>query len=64
MNFVAVSMLTGDRAKYLGLVFAIAFTTVLLETKVWIFAGILQRTISQTASKWRAAVCRQNRLVA
>ena len=49
MTFVAVSMLTGDRSKYLGLVFAIAFTTLLLENHVSIFTGILQRTISQTA---------------
>jgi len=28
MNFVALRMLTGDRAKYLGLIFAIAFCTV------------------------------------
>ena len=26
MNFVALRMLTGDRAKYFGLVFAIAFS--------------------------------------
>jgi hypothetical protein len=31
MNFVAIKMLTGDRAKYLGLIFAIAFSTFLLE---------------------------------
>ena len=31
MNFVAVKMLTGDRAKYLGLIFAIAFSSFLLE---------------------------------
>jgi len=49
VNFVAVSMLTGDQAKYLGLVFAIAFTTFLLENQVSIFAGILQRTISHPA---------------
>jgi len=49
VNFVAVSMLTGDQAKYLGFVFAIAFTTFLLENQVSMFACILQRTISQTA---------------
>ena len=49
MNVVAVSMLTGDRFKYLSLVFPIAFATFLLENQVSIFAGILQRTVSQTA---------------
>jgi putative ABC transport system permease protein len=47
MNFVALTMLTGDRSKYFGLVFAIAFSTMLLENQVSIFAGILQRTTSQ-----------------
>jgi putative ABC transport system permease protein len=47
MNFVALKMLTGDRAKYLGLVFAIAFCTFLLENQTSIFAGILSRTGNQ-----------------
>jgi len=47
MNFVALKMLTGDRAKYLGLIFAIAFCTFLLENQTSIFAGILKRTGSQ-----------------
>jgi len=47
MNFVAWKMLTGDRAKYLGLIFTIAFCTFLLENQTSIFAGILKRTGSQ-----------------
>ncbi len=47
MNFVALRMLTGDRAKYLGLVFAIAFSTFLLENQTSIFAGIMLRTGAQ-----------------
>ncbi len=47
MNFVALKMLTGDRAKYLGLIFAIAFATFLLENQTSIFSGILKRTGSQ-----------------
>jgi len=42
-------MLTGDRAKYLGLIFAIAFSTFLLENQTSIFAGIMRRTGSQIA---------------
>ena len=49
MNFVAWKMLTGDRAKYLGLIFTIAFCTFLLENQTSIFAGILKRTGSQIA---------------
>jgi putative ABC transport system permease protein len=47
MNFVALRMLMGERAKYLGLIFAIAFSTFLLENQTSIFAGILKRTASQ-----------------
>jgi putative ABC transport system permease protein len=47
MNFIALKMLTGDRAKYLALIFAIAFSTFLLENQTSIFAGILRRTGSQ-----------------
>ncbi len=47
MNFVALRMLTGDRAKYLGLIFALAFSTFLLENQTSIFAGIMRRTGSQ-----------------
>jgi putative ABC transport system permease protein len=47
MSFIALRMLTGDRAKYFGLVFAIAFCTFLLENQTSIFANILKRTGSQ-----------------
>ncbi len=47
MNFVAVRMLTGDRAKYLGLIFSIAFSCFLIAQQVSIFAGLLDRMRSQ-----------------
>ena len=47
MNFVALRMLIGDRSKYFGLVFAIAFCTFLLENQTSIFANIMRRTASQ-----------------
>jgi putative ABC transport system permease protein len=40
-------MLLGDRAKYLGLIFAVAFSTFLMSHQSSIFAGIMQRTTSQ-----------------
>src|SRR5881397_2321491 len=40
-------MLTGDRAKYLGLIFAIAFSSFLMAHQASIFAGIMDRTRSQ-----------------
>jgi putative ABC transport system permease protein len=47
MNFIALRMLTGDRAKYLGLVFTIAFASFLLANQISIFAGVIKRTASQ-----------------
>src|SRR5215813_373029 len=40
-------MLTGDRAKYLGLIFAIAFSTFLMSHQTSIFCGLMNRTRSQ-----------------
>jgi putative ABC transport system permease protein len=47
MNFVAWKMLVGDRAKYLGLVFSIAFATFLIAQQASIFTGLMMRTASQ-----------------
>ncbi len=47
MNFVAWKMLTGDKAKYLGLIFAIAFSTFLMSHQASIFCGLMNRTRSQ-----------------
>jgi hypothetical protein len=47
MNFVALRMLTGDRAKYMGLIFAIALSSFLIAEQVSIFAGLLNRMRSQ-----------------
>jgi len=40
-------MLTADRAKYLGLIFAIAFSTFLMSHQISIFFGLMDRTRSQ-----------------
>jgi putative ABC transport system permease protein len=47
MSFVALRMLTGDRAKYLGLIFAIAFSSFLIAQQISIFTGLLDRMRSQ-----------------
>jgi putative ABC transport system permease protein len=47
MNFVAWKMLTGDRAKYFSLIFAIAFASFLLANQISIFIGIMIRPASQ-----------------
>jgi len=56
MRFIALRMLTADRSKYLGLIFAIAFCTFLLQNQTSIFAGILRRTGSQIADITDASV--------
>ncbi len=44
MNVVALRMLFGDRTKYLGLVFGIAFATLLIAQQSSIFVGLMMRT--------------------
>jgi putative ABC transport system permease protein len=47
MNWVALKMLMGDRTKYFGIIFGIAFATLLMAQQISIFAGIMGRTASQ-----------------
>jgi putative ABC transport system permease protein len=47
MYGVALKMLLGDRAKYIGLIFGIAFSTMLMSNQVSIFVGLMSRTASQ-----------------
>jgi putative ABC transport system permease protein len=47
MNWIALKMLTGDRSKYLGLIFGVTFATLLMAQQLSIFVGIMKRTGSQ-----------------
>jgi putative ABC transport system permease protein len=47
MTWIALRMLMGDRAKYLGLIFGVSFATLLMTQQVSIFMGIMQRTANQ-----------------
>ena len=44
---VALKMLLGDSAKYLALVFGVAFATLLMSQQVSIFIGLMTRTANQ-----------------
>ncbi|MFT3686834.1 MAG: ABC transporter permease [Phycisphaerales bacterium] len=44
MTFVALRMLIGDRAKYLGIVFGITFAAMLITQQMSIFWGLMSRT--------------------
>lgn len=43
MNWIAIRMLTGDRQKFFGLVFGIAFSTLLITQQLTIFVNLLER---------------------
>lgn len=47
MNWVALRMLTGDKAKYLGIVFGVAFAALLMTQQAAIFCGLMRNTTSQ-----------------
>jgi len=47
MYGVALKMLLGDKAKYVGLIFGIAFSTMLMSNQISIFVGLMSRTASQ-----------------
>jgi putative ABC transport system permease protein len=47
MNWLAWRMLTGDRAKYWGIVFGVAFGSLLIAQQSAIFVGLMRRTSSR-----------------
>jgi len=44
MRNIAIKMLLGDHAKYLGLIFGVTFATLLMAQQVSIFIGLMART--------------------
>ena len=47
MGWIAIKMLTGDRAKFIGIVFGLAFASALIMQQGSIFWGLMLRTCSQ-----------------
>ena len=47
MNWLAIRMLTGDRSKFVGLIFGVMFATLLMSQQISIFVGIVRRSASQ-----------------
>lgn len=56
MHSVAIKMLLGDRAKYLGLIFGVTFATLLMAQQVSIFIGLLSSTASAVYSVQEADI--------
>lgn len=44
MNFIALRMLMGDRAKYLGIIMGLTFAALLMTQQMAIFIGLMTRT--------------------
>ena len=44
MNFIAIKMLVGDRAKYIGILIGITFASLLITQQTAIFCGLMTRT--------------------
>ncbi len=47
MNWIAVKMLVGDRAKYFGIIFGVAFAALLIAQQSSTFCGLMLMTTSQ-----------------
>ncbi len=47
MNWVALKMLTGNRAKYYAIIFGISFAVMLMTQQLAIFTGLMRNTSSQ-----------------
>ena len=43
MNWIAIRMLTGEAQKFYGLLFGIAFSTLLITQQLTIFVNLLER---------------------
>jgi putative ABC transport system permease protein len=46
MNFIALKMLIGDRAKYIGIIIGLTFAALLITQQSAIFVGVMTRTYS------------------
>ncbi len=51
MNFVALRMLVGDRAKYLGILVGLTFASLLITQQLAIFTGLMSRTFGAISDR-------------
>ncbi len=56
MNWVAWRILTGDKAKYLGMIAGVAFASLLIAQQASIFCGLMRLTVSQILDIQGAAI--------
>ena len=56
MLWIAIRMLTGDSQKFYGLLFGIAFSTLLITQQLTIFANLIERGASGVYSSPEAEI--------
>lgn len=56
MNWIAIRMLTGDRQKFFGLIFGIAFSTLLIAQQMTILVNLVQRGANAVYNEYTADV--------
>lgn len=56
MNRIALQMLTGDRAKYAGIILGIAFASLLITQQMSIFVGLMTRTFGTITDLGQAQI--------
>jgi hypothetical protein len=53
MNFIAIKMLIGDRARFLGIIMGLTFASLLITQQSAIFAGLMARTFGMITDPGR-----------
>jgi putative ABC transport system permease protein len=56
LNFVALRMLVGDRAKYFGIIVGVTFASLLITQQLAIFTGLMTRTFGAISDLGQPAV--------
>ncbi|MFN0242379.1 MAG: ABC transporter permease [Planctomycetota bacterium] len=56
MNFIALKMLMGDRAKYIGIIIGLTFASLLITQQASVFVGLMTRTFGAITDLGQADV--------
>ncbi len=56
MNFIALKMLMGDRAKYIGIIIGLTFASLLITQQASVFVGLMTRTFAAITDLGQAEV--------
>ncbi len=56
MNFIALKMLMGDRAKYIGIIIGLTFASLLITQQASVFVGLMTRTFGAISDLGQAEI--------